>query len=289
MRVETPDFERRGGSEFLQYLKSAPARTRYRRMALDRALARYRATRDQDAAETLTSGAGLAVVQHAMLIAEDLGCLLHALLGDGSFDRLRDTTVAKLRVAYTAVEKSPDAVLAEVFALSSVDDLRRRGKREDWTSALIAARNAAAARWLVRLRAGARFFEEHIDVAKALQHGAPIVAGALINTPPGAGDIAAQVRDAPTTYAVAIPSGEKPADGLVIHTRATTIALDTDAIEGFDAVATVLLDLITEISAQQARCLESGWPSLVPCAQREVLSTAHRQALAEMDEAGLIA
>ena len=187
--------ERRGGPLLYTHMRGALGRGRYRRVALERADAMYRAALADEGASVRVGGLGLLVLQRAMLAAEDLGGLLHALLGTPpSFERLTSVSYDELDKFYLDVRDRPARVL-EPFILPTLEVL----EDEDMTTAEVEAAMRLVAltrsRWLQMLQRVAQLWLGQRVVAKATMHGIPLVAGELVVGPPPAGVLAEGVLD----------------------------------------------------------------------------------------------
>ena len=134
----------------------------------------YRAAPADEGASVRVGGLGLLVLQRAMLAAEYLGGLLHALLGTApSFERLTSVSYDELDKFYLDVRDRPARVL-EPFILPTLEVL----EDEDMTTAEVevAMRLVALTRSrcpLQMLQRVAQLWLAQRVVAKATMHGIP--------------------------------------------------------------------------------------------------------------------
>jgi hypothetical protein len=254
--------ERRGGWELLTHLRGAEARVEFRRQVIRRAWDAFDQAGAADESQARVTGLGLIVLQRALLAAEDLGGVLHALGGPDPWVRVRTASIADMDAAYERAVRDTETVVEESFRLAVANDLHDEGVTPDEVDALMRLRGRLMTRWERMLITATRLWLDHRDVAKASMHGFPIVAGNEVFGPPSAGKLAAAAR--PSThgrFAVAVNSRQHGRD---IQTTPTTVRLDDDAVAGYRRDGRMAARLYGEICAMQAQSIMSGHKAGIP-------------------------
>src|SRR4051794_7519476 len=179
VRMEHHDHEyveRRGGWVLYSYMRAAATRSRYRRLALERATKLYAASRSAGEPGTTVGGHGLLVIQRAFLAAEDLGRLLHALGDQAAWGRLTGANLDELDATFAQVISDAPGALRP-FLIADTEVLRTEGYGPTVIAGLERLAQLESARWLYQLQTVAAFWLKHRAVAKATMHGFPILAG----------------------------------------------------------------------------------------------------------------
>src|SRR5204863_7956305 len=96
-------IERRGGMPFYSHLRGGAARGSFREDAVARAFELYEQGKAEMRSEAELGGRALLVLQRALLAAEDVGGLLHALSGPDPWARLVSTKLPQLDSAFEQV------------------------------------------------------------------------------------------------------------------------------------------------------------------------------------------
>lgn len=260
--------ERRGGLLLLTYMRGAPGRADYRGEALDRALAAF-----DERTATEACAAGLVVLQRALLCAEDLGRLLHALGGPEPWARLRAASLADIDEAFASVTADDGQVRQTAFCLPT----RAQVKAEGWDSADQAAFlrlcSLVDARRTRMLASVAGLWSRHSRVAKATMHGLPVLAGEHMIEPPGAGRIGAEVVDPGVPFAVVLSTR---ASGAKINTSLQTLNMDRPSVASWHREGKVATRLFRDICDVQAASIMGGYGVIVPTELVRCLSADDR-------------
>jgi hypothetical protein len=275
--------ERRGGHALLSHLGTAPGRCAFRHAALQRAADAYETARNAEASEAEQAGLALLVMQRALFAAEDLGGLIHALLGDPpSLQRLTSTTVADLDAAYVAVWRDPQAIRS-VFLLPDDEVI---DQEDEVTGAQKAAMLRLAQlvddRRRIGLETVGRFWLHFSDVAKATMHGFPFIAGEFVLGPPPAGRIGRDIRPSrqrPWTLAVQSTQNHKKAE---IITSRRVIELHPQQVRRFLAAGRQAARLTEDLSGAQFTSIQSGYGYTVPMNLKHRLSTGEQELVDEL-------
>ena len=273
--------ERRGGPLLYTHMRGAPGRRRYRRAALERADSMYATALGDEGASMRVGGLGLLVLQRAMLAAEDLGGLLHALLGaPPSFERLTSVSYDELDKVFVDVRDRPARIL-EPFILPTREIL----EDEDMTAAEVEAAmrlvTLTRSRWLQMLQRVAELWLDQRVVAKATMHGIPLVAGELVVGPPPAGVLAEDVRDPRTRpFAVAVLSRVQH-DRREVITDRHVVQLDNGSVARYLRAGKAAVRLAEELSQTQAASIELGYGYGLPKHAFSLLSSQERAVLDE--------
>lgn len=273
--------ERRGGPLLYTHMRGAEGRGRYRRVALERSDAMYTTALAEEGASMRVGGLALLVLQRAMLAAEDLGGLLHALLGEPpAFERLTSVSYDALDKVFLDVRDRPERIL-KPFILPTREVL----EDEDMTAAEVAAAMRLVAltrsRWLQMLQRVTQLWLDQRVVAKATMHGIPLVAGELVVGPPPAGVLADGVRDPRTRpFAVAVLSRVHHDRGEVITDR-HTVQLDHPSVARYLRAGKAAVRLAHELSQTQATSIELGYGYGLPKHSISLLSSKERTLLNE--------
>jgi hypothetical protein len=273
--------ERRGGPLLYTHMRGAGGRGRYRRAAVERAHAMYTTALAEGGASMRVGGLGLLVLQRAMLAAEDLGGLLHALLGTPpSFERLTSVSYEELDEVFLDVRNRPERVL-EPFILPTREVL----EGEDMTALEVEAAMRLVAltrsRWLQMVRRVAELWLDERVVAKATMHGIPLVAGELVFGPPQAGVLAEDLRDPGTRpFAVAVLSRVQH-DRREVITERHIVQLDDRSVSRYLRAGKTAVRLAEELSQTQATSIELGYGYGLPKHSFSLLSSQERVLLDE--------
>jgi hypothetical protein len=254
--------DRRGGIDLLVYLRGYPARVQYRRQAIDRALRAFDTAARDCVCDPEVGGLGLLVLQRALLAAEDLGRLLHALDGPESWDRLRAGRIPDISAAYERARRDPAIVIGECFRLATLEQLDAEDLREEQRLAGRELRARVFARWSHMLSTAATLWFTGSGVAKATMHAFPILAGEHVFKRPGAGVLGAGLRN---------PGGGRVGcliastlRGHEVTTQRQLVRLDRDAVLGYHRHGRLAARLAGELCDAQASSIMGGFAALLP-------------------------
>ena len=270
-------IDQRGGVALLSHLRGASDRVEHRRGAIDRACGLFEAAIDEGKPDPEAGGLGLLVMQRALLAAEDLGGLLHAFDGTDPWERLRTTKIPDLKAAFERGLDKPEAVLAKVFRLASEEQINEELASQEERQVLYRLRQLALQRWSGMLRRSAGLWLRLYNVAKATMHGYPLVAGAHIEGPPRAGEIADDIESPARRYAVAVTSRMV---GREVITDRQIIALDREAVASYRRGGMTAARLTLELCDTQEEGIMTGHAAGVPLRGARFLDS-ESQAIAE--------
>jgi len=252
--------ERRGGFELLTYMRAADGRATYRRAALDRAMAGVDVRIGLQA-----QAAGLVVLQRALLCAEDLGRLFHALAGPDAWQRLRSAQLPAIDDAYGAAVADSGAVRRAAFCLPTPEQLAEEGMGMEDRAAFGRLCGLVDARRARMMETAARLWLDHARVAKATMHGLPVLAGEHVTGPPGAGDLAASVpaavRHGNVPYVAVLATSERDRH---VNTEVRVLRMDRTAIAGWHRSGKVAARLYADLCEVQAGSIMAGCAAMVP-------------------------
>jgi len=220
--------ETRGGVELFVHMRGAPARVEYRRSAIQRAWERFVAAEEEGRPGPEVGGFGLIVLQRALLAAEDLGGLLHALSGMDPWAELRQAGIAEIDAAFQRACRDPEGVMSDVFRLATDDQITSEAVTSVEREALERLRHRTVVRWQRMLSTAAALWLAHRHIAKATLHAFPFVAGEYVSAPPGAGVLSDGVQLPQSRYALLLASTLKANE---VHTPVMAIALDHDSVD----------------------------------------------------------
>ena len=273
--------ERRGGPELLTHLRAGDTRAEHRRVALTRAYGRFQRAIENGRPDPEVGGHGLLVLQQAMLVAEDLGGLLHAFGQPDPWTALRSTSIPTLDAAYERARTDPDAVLIESFRLSTERQLGEEGLSHEQLGALTRLRGATVARWRGMLDGVADLWVQGREIAKATMHGFPVVAGSLILGPPPAGELAELVQGMMAgvpeqRFAVAMPT---TLHGKTLNTELQPIPLGNEAVRFYRGRGNTATRLYEELCDAQAGSIMSGHGAVISFRMLDVLTANERAAI----------
>jgi hypothetical protein len=271
--------EQRGGFAMLTYLRGTPKRAEHRRISVRRAHERFLTAQEEQRSNAETGGLGLLVLQRALLAAEDLGRLLHALDGPEPWERLRTAKIPDLDLAFSRVASRSTEVIERIFRLPSEADLEGRAQDAVQNRGLLWLRDNAERRWSDMLTRASWLWLEHRNVAKATMHGFPVIAGAHIEGPPGAGELAVGIRRQTERYAVAVTSKVR---GKEILTDRTTVVLGERAVGSFARHARVAIQATVELADAQAGSTMRCGRATMPTRAIKFLDNVTRDALESM-------
>lgn len=247
--------KRRGGQELLAHMSGASARAGYRVAAIARSLRAYEQADDAGKPATEVGGLALIVVQRALLAAEDLGGLLHAFAGPKPWDRLRATKIPDLDAAFRSVLADPRKTLHEAFRVPTDEHLRDEHLDDAGRLAFMRLRERVTDRWETMLQRPARLWLAHREVAKAMMHGFPLLAGEHVIGPPGAGELSDGMRWPSGLFAVAVTSSERDRH---VSVNRHLIALDRDNVRRFDRDGRTAAKLAAELCSLHASSIMDG-------------------------------
>jgi hypothetical protein len=280
--LEHPDpayVEDRGGFAMLTYLRGAPERAEHRRISVSRPHKRFLTAQEEGRPSAETGGLGLLVLQRALLAAEDLGLLLHALDGPQPWERLRTAKIPDLDSVFSRVGSRSTEVIERVFRLPSEADLEGEARGAVQRRGLLWLRENAERRWSDMLTRASWLWLEHRNVAKATMHGFPVVAGAHIEGPPGAGELSVGIRRQTERYAVAVTSKVR---GKEVVTDRTTLGLGNRAVGSFARHARVAIQATVELADAQAGSTMRRYRATMPTRAIKYLDNVTRAALESM-------
>lgn len=275
--------ERRGGHALLSHMRTAGGRCAYRRAALERAANLYNAAQSTGATESEQAGLGLLAMQRALFAAEDLGGLIHALLGaPPSMQRLTSTTIPDLDAVFVAVRREPHTIrraflLPDADVMDNEDDLSAAER-----GAMLRLAQLVDQRRSIGLGTVSRFWLRFSKVAKATMHGFPFVSGELVLGPPPAGRLALGVR-APKRrpWTLAIPA-TRDREKAEIITTPWIIELDPVAVQLFVAAGRQATGLTEDLSVAQVTTIASGHGYTVPMHLKHRLTASERKLLDDL-------
>jgi|GEM_PF-2401297 len=269
--------ERRGGFLLLTYMRGVHGRADFRRDALDRALTAHAERTGTDAC-----AAGLVVLQRALLCAEDLGRLLHAVAGPEPWARLRSANLGEIDEAFVTATRDGGQFRHRAFCLPA----RAQIEDEGWDPAdqgalqqLCALVDGRRARMLATT---ARLWLRHSRVAKATMHGLPVIAGKHVIEPPGAGAIGAGIADPGVPFAVVLSTR---AHGKAVHTEQHTLKMDRASVAGWHRDGSVATKLFRDLCDVQVGSIMGGYGVIVPTELAARLSLEDRSRIERLVEA----
>jgi hypothetical protein len=265
--------EHRGGFALLSYLRGAANRVEHRRSSIERAFEAFSGAEATGRADQEVGGLGLLVLQRALFAAEDLGLLLHAFAGADPWERLRAANVPELDGAYRTAVEDLDATLDGVFRLASREAIEEAVGGAEEREVLTKTRDLARARWGQMLERCAWLWLEHRNVAKATMHGFPIVAGADLDGPPRAGELAADIRAPDQRYSVALTSR---VSGTHVTTGRTIVRLGSSAVGTYRRYGRTAARLTGELCELQATTTMSRHAASVPLRGARLLDARSR-------------
>jgi hypothetical protein len=114
-------------------------------------------------------------------------------------------------------------------------------------------------------------------------HGFPVIAGAHIQDPPGAGELAAGIRRRRERYAVAVTSKVR---GKEVITDRTTLGLSDSTVGSFARHARVAIQATVELADAQSGSTMRSHRATMPTRAIKFLDTDTRAALESMVDRG---
>lgn len=283
--------ERRGGHVFFSHVRGAPARARYRDAALRRAESLYDHAVDGGDTPEHVCGAGLIVLQRAVLAAEDLAALLHALAEDDPaaaadpasdagreiWPRLVSVAIPDQVAVFAAIAQEPATGL-RAFRLPPDDVLTQEGLSDAASGAARRLRDRTARRWSGMLVRVARFWLTYGSAAKSTMHGFAAIAGRQIVEPPGAGFLGEHVRAPSGPFVVMVNS---KVEGTAVQTPTMVVEMVPERVRDFRRSGSLAVKLTAELCAGLAEGIERGYAYGIPPLLADRLSLADQQALSD--------
>lgn len=266
-----------GGPQFVAYCLGADVRARQRRDAITRAHSAHKRAmqRDDDPYPT-----ALILCQRLGVPLEDLARLVLAFESVGEADLftvLRSPGYDKLDYVFRRLQEDP-AALRAAFTLPTAEDAGELG--DPLGSAVLAASNTLAARWLGQWERCVGGWDLLRRLAKALRHGSPLLPRELVLGPPGAGWLGDGIDDAFERWVLLVDTGvDHDAERISTTYAAADISEGTLARArhaGLDAVA--LARGLADAHVQRVRS-ESKWA--FPNDVLERIGAQHRRVLKE--------
>jgi hypothetical protein len=273
-----PEFlDRRGGIELMSHLRAAPHRAEFRQTTIRSAHDRFAAAELDGHSDSEIGGLGLIVLQRALLAAEDLGGLLHALDGDDPWTRLRTTTIADVRRVFEAVAADTTRALTDLCRLATEQELRDTGLDATDVALLCAVRVRIARRWLKMLKSTAVLWSR-AEVAKATMHGFPFVSGHELVGPPPAGVLARDIElPKHTRFALALISTSRQTNH--VHTAQAPVLLGRQAVARYREDGQTAAQIYRELAEMRTTTTERGVRALIPWGVIHDLGDADRTQL----------
>lgn len=285
--------ERRGGHAFLSHLRGAEGRARYRETALRRAEKMFENTLAGAGTPEQVCGAGLIVLQRAVLASEDLAVLLHALaedhpeagadhastFGEDIWRRLTGVTIPDQVAVFVAIVRDPSIGL-RAFRLPSDEVLAREQLTDDARKAASHLRDRTARRWGRMLVRVAGFWLNYGNAAKSTMHGFAAIAGRQITEPPGAGFLGRGVRVPDGPFVVMVNSTVR---GDEVQTPQLVVPLDQARVSDFRRAGSLAVKLTHELCETLAGGIEGGYAYGIPFRLAHRLSAAEQQALPDAE------
>lgn len=203
-----PEFiGRSSGYPFYAHLQGAERIVEFRLNALNKASARYKEASVEARPEPEVAGYGLLVIQRAVLLAEDLGGLLHAVVSADPWQGLTSYYASDLDDLYKdIVEKRRE--IADFLVLPTDEDLDASPKvTAEVRDAAIALRQLTLDQLADSFEAVSAFWLSHREAAKTTMHGFGVLAAEHLIAPPGGGKLSEVVPiDGERPFAVALVS-----------------------------------------------------------------------------------
>lgn len=280
--------ENHGGWPFYSYLRGASSRAEFRDGAIERSWAAYRRAAVGSTPSAELGGLGLIVLQRALLAAEDLGRLLHAVGAEEPWIALRQARIDDLNEAFAAVAENGEIALRRLGLIDSaalVDlDLPRIA-----AAAALRLREITAREWAAQLTQSADLWLTHWPLARATMHGFPIVAGELIVGPPGAGELGEGLRTPEARpFAVAATSNVKDKH---VETDRHIVHLDRLAVGDLRELGRGAAGLCGRLGALKAQAISVAEEGALPLDLASRLTERERRVLeresrSRMEEVG---
>lgn len=281
--------ERRGGHAFLSHLRGAPARARYRQTALSRAEKMYEQALATGATAEQLCGNGLIVLQRAVLAAEDLSALLHALAddepqaaadltsktGERIWSRLIDVKIPDQLASFAGIAGNPSTALS-IFRLPTDGVLAAENFTDDAREAARRLRDRTAKRWARMLVKVARFWLDYGNTAKSTMHGFAAIAGRQITEPPGAGFLSEGVRAPKGPFVLMVNS---TVEGSRVQTPQVIVRLDHQRVSDFRRSGSLAVKLTEELCETLVTGIENGYAYGIPLRLAHRLSPSDQRAL----------
>lgn len=265
-----------GGWPFYSYLRTASSRAEFRVGAVERSWTAYRqaATRSTPSAEL--GGLGLIVLQRALLGAEDLGRLLHAVASEDPWIALRRAKIDALSETFTAAAEDGESFLGRLGLIdpAALTDLDLPNAAH---AAALRLRAVTAREWSTQLVRSAGLWLTHWPLARATMHGFPILAGELIVNPPGSGELGENLRPPHVhPFAVAVTSTVKSRH---VETDRHIVHLDRRAVGEVRQLGRGAAELCGRLGALKAQAISIAEDGALPLDLASRLSGDERRAL----------
>jgi hypothetical protein len=244
------------------HLRAVPANVQSRRGALQRA---HRLYCDAHADQEGRQGAlGLLVLQRAMLSAEDLGALLHALEEPPSFSRLVSYRLDALGSVFARLNRERDA-MPRAFLIPTTEVLgRERGFNEEQRAALGRLRATTLSHLRGQLAEVARFWEILSADAKKTMHGVGFLAGYHALEPPGAGSLSSHLpENLPRPFAVSLDTSIDRPNGTA-STEIGVVDLTPPAVDKIAAAGASACDLTDLLASGYLHSLQTAHAFALP-------------------------
>lgn len=283
--------ESRGGWEFYTHLRAGGKRSTFRRHSLARATGLYRLAWAREGGDCELCGLALLVLQRAAFAVEDLGGVLHALVGESDrWKRLTSTRIPELDAVFRQARQdlgfsgpARDCATIAPFCLGTAEQIEgEAGWSPEQSGAANALANLWAERWRKQIRPVVDFWEKHRSAAKSTMHGYPIIAGRHMLGPPPAGPMAEHVPDPGVPFAVVLSTSHKAAGGLL--TELTRVRCDPPTVEAMNRAGRAAADLYRDLCWQQARSIGTGYAAMIPASMLERLTPSQQTAMREKIE-----
>jgi hypothetical protein len=277
-------IEERGGHVFYSHVRGAPARCTYRERAVVRAFQLYERGVADGLPEPELGGRGLLVLQRALLAAEDIGGLLHALAAPDPWARLVSTTIPDLDAAFRRVV-ADDPTAMEPFCLPSAEILEGEDLNETQRAAALRLGELTGQRWRRQLEAVARFWLTHASAVKSTMHGFPLLAGTHVLGPPRAGEVADGIADPGYRFAMALQSRIRPTSDpntKEVITERHVIRVDDTNVAAAKRAGVAGARVTAALCLQQAASIEHGYANFTPADLLHRLSKQEQAVLREV-------
>jgi hypothetical protein len=190
---------------------------------------------------------------------------------------LRSARIPDLDAAFSEADARPRELIERVFRLPAAAEIAEVVPGGAARRGMVWLRDNAERRWAEMLKRAAWLWLEHRNVAKATMHGFPVIPGAHVEGPPGAGELAEDIHPRKKQrYAVAVTS---KVQGKKVITDRTTVPLDESTVGSFARQARVTIRATVELADAQADSTMNRHRAVTPTRALKYLDAEVQEAL----------
>ena len=274
--------EQKLGREFYSQLAGMSAVADSRRAAVLRAFSLYKKSVSSESPEPEITGLGLLVLQRTLLACEDLGALIHGLVGKPHWLRFTSYRLGDLDQTFVKA-RDGQVDVAKLWSMPTDESIADEpGRTDEQRRALRRLREVSIEALEQELRTVAEFWMSHRESIKNVMHGFSLVPAVHLIEPPGAGVLSKQVdltTDRPFAASLVSELDDKTR---TVTTTTYTLDLTPPGIEIVRDISDTACELMNRLSEARLYAVRTKHAFVIRNDFTDLLDPADRATLAEL-------